>query len=101
MAVTPIFDTLWNRIVKGNKALPYVDITGTTNATANTQTLFPHTLVDNKGTAVIPSRVMITIDGTGGTPAGFVYEMPANHTATNLDIRGSGISVKFRARAWV
>ena len=100
MAVTSVFDTLWSRML-GRKLPPYVDITGTTNATLNTQTLFPHTLKNQVGVAIIPSKIDLDIDGTGGTPAGFVYEMPATHTTANVDIRGSGASVKFRARLWV
>lgn len=99
MAVTPIFDSLWNRIIKRNNAQPYVDITGTTNGTANTQTLFTHTLVDHKGSPVKPSRVHVTADGA--TPAGFPYEVSASHTTTQVDIRATGISVPFRARLWV
>lgn len=79
---------------------PYVDITGTTAATANTQTLFAHTLRNATGRAVAPSRVDITIN-SATAPAGFAYEVAANHTTTAVDIRATGISVPFRARLWV
>lgn len=95
-----VYDDRAARARNANRPV-HVDITGTTNATPNTQTLFPHTLRDAVGAPVIPSRVQITVDGTGGTPAGFLYEMPANHTTTNVDIRATGASVKFRARLYL
>lgn len=100
-AIPSIFDNLWNRIIRANRGAPYVDITGTTNATLDTQTLFTHTLKDQKGVPVIPSKVSIDADGTGGSPGGQLYEMPANHTTTQVDIRAKFASVKFRARLWV
>ncbi len=96
--IPPVFDTLWNRIIKANRGQPYADIVGTTNGTANTQTLFAHTLVDQKGVAVKPGRVMVLADGA--TPAGFVYEVSAGHTTTQVDIRATGAAVAFRARCW-
>jgi hypothetical protein len=87
------------RMIAGRRYLPYSDFTGTTNATANTQTLFNHGLVDEKGAPVAPSRVVVTANGA--TPAGFPYEVAASHTTTQCDIRATGISVPFRARAFV
>ena len=79
-------------------AKQYSDFTGTSNATANTQTLYAHGLVDDVGRAIVPSRVEVF--ASAATPAGFPYEVAANHTATQCDIRATGISVPFRARAW-
>jgi hypothetical protein len=87
------------RMLGGRRYLPYADFIGTTNATANTQSLFTHGLVDEKGAPVAPSRVMVT--ASAATPAGFPYEVSANHTTTQCDIRATGISVPFRARAFV
>lgn len=97
-AITHALDNLFNRMI-GRKFLPYADFTGTTNATANTQTLFNHGLTDHRGNPVVPSRVQVLPNGA--TPAGFVYEVSASHTTTQCDIRATGVSVPFRARAWV
>jgi hypothetical protein len=94
------FAQLFYRIIEGRRYLPYVDIAGTTNATINTQTLFPHTLKDHRGVPVAPSRVHLTVD-SATAPAGPVYEVSANHTAANIDVRSTGVSVPFRARLWV
>jgi hypothetical protein len=97
--MSAVFAQLFYRIIAGRRYLPYADFTGTTNATANTQTLFTHGLVDQRGNPVAPSRVHVT--ASAATPAGFPYEVSANHTTTQCDIRATGISVPFRARAWV
>jgi uncharacterized protein YjdB len=98
--MSAVFAQLFYRIISGRRYLPYVDITGTTNATINTQTLFPHTLKDHRGNPVAPSAVTIT-PNSATAPAGQVYEVAANHTTANVDIRATGISVPFRARLWV
>lgn len=78
-------------------ARQYSDFTGTTNATLNTQTLYNHGLTDDVGRPLVPSRV----EAIGNVAAAAaVYEVSANHTATQVDIRSAGTSVSFRARAW-
>lgn len=93
------FDQAFTRSIARSR-LPYADFTGTTNATLNTQTLFTHGLQNQTGTAVAPSRVMLTINMTSA-PAGHLYEAATNHTTTQCDIRATGASVVFRARAWI
>lgn len=56
---------------------PYVDVYGTTNPTANTQSLFAHGLRDDVGRAVAPSFVTITSGTALAAPAA-----PAPTTAT-------------------
>jgi hypothetical protein len=92
------FDQTFTRSIERSR-LPFADFTGTTNATLNTQTLFTHGLRNAVGTPVIPTRVMLTANGA--TPAGFPYEVAASHTTTQCDIRATGASVVFRARAWL
>jgi hypothetical protein len=87
------------RMIAGRRYLPYSDFSGVTNATPNTQTLFTHGLVDEKGAPVTPSRVVVT--ASSATPAGFPYEVAAGHTTTQCDLRATGASVVFRARAFV
>ena len=93
------FDRRFARSIAGSNA-PYVDITGTTNATLNTQTLFAHTLRDGVGNRIIPSRVDLTAN-SATAPAGILYEVAANHTNALVDIRATGAAVPFRARLWV
>lgn len=95
--VAPAMDSAGYRMVRHN-AKQYSDFTGTTNGTINTQTLFAHGLLDDVGRAITPSRV--TVEANVAAPAGFVYEVAASHTTTQADIRSTGVSVVFRARAW-
>jgi hypothetical protein len=98
MAAPGIAD-LFVRLVRRSR-VPYVDITGTTNATLNTQTLFTHTLVDNKGAAVAPSRIHLLPNTATAAAVGILYEVAANHTTTQVDIRSTVASTPFRARLW-
>jgi hypothetical protein len=92
------YDQAFTRVIERAR-VPFADFIGTTNATLNTQTLFTHGLRNHVGTAVAPTRVMVT--ASAATPAGFPYEVAANHTTTQCDIRATGASVAFRARAWL
>jgi hypothetical protein len=75
---------------------PYSDFSGVTNAVANTQTLFNHGLTDSVGNPMVPAF----IDYSPNVATGILYEVSANHSATQADIRATTASVAFRARAW-
>src|SRR5262245_30063790 len=95
--VSPPMDSAAYRLLR-RTGKAYSDFTGTTAGSANTAGLVAHNLVDDVGRPLVPSRVEVF--ASASTPAGFVYEQAAGHTAVNADIRATGASVAYRARAW-
>ena len=72
--------------------VPYVIVTGTTNASANTSSTFAHGLVDDKGRALVPQAVLV-YNNTGALTC---YNGAAPTNAV-IDIRSTATSVPFTA----
>lgn len=67
--------------------------TGTTHATANTQSLVSHGAVDENGNAYLAANLRVIAIPTVGT---LVYQGGAT-TATQIDVRSTGSSIAY---AW-
>ena len=92
MPVKHAADIAWLRMVLQG-VLPHAVCTGTTHATANTQSLVNHGLKDDSGKDLKPSMVIVFSD-IGTTT---VYPVKANHTATQIDVRSSGSAIAWTA----
>ncbi|HEX9832018.1 MAG TPA: hypothetical protein VGA66_02835 [Mycobacterium sp.] len=78
------------RLILSGRA-PYVRGTGTTHATADTENLVAHGLIDDVGRAITPAQVFAIATSTEAP----VYIGTAAD-ATNIDIRSAGTAVPYQ-----
>jgi hypothetical protein len=79
----PAFDSIENRKLEKGQ-LPYVIVSGTTSATANTAALVNHGLTDNVGNPIVPSLV---IPQKTQNTTGDLFVNTAGNTTTQIDVR--------------
>lgn len=82
----PPQDSAASRLILAGRP-PFVTVTGTTAATANTAATLAHGLVDEKGRALVPSFVQVT---KNQNTTSNVFELVAGRTSAVIDVRADG-----------